>query len=270
MKGIALILFLFAGLFIHAAPRDSVGVRKINGRTFIQHQVLRKETIYAISQRYKVHPDSLYAFNPRMKTLKVGDIVLVPSSSMEPIRAQVDTRDQAHANADAAVNSPVMKHRVAPGETLGKIAQWYAVQVNDLQKWNNLKEGRIEPGQWLVVNASAAIVPYKAWNRNKETTPDSVNSLVVDPTVDEVTELGTARVDSKVKHALVKGMPEGGFVLISNVENNKQVIIRADKADGKTTEEGIVIYISQDVANQLGGDRHGLMLVGLRYLIVQP
>ncbi|MFA6261796.1 MAG: LysM peptidoglycan-binding domain-containing protein [Bacteroidia bacterium] len=270
MKGIVLILFLLTGLFVQAAPLDSIGVRKINGKTFIRHQVIKKETAFAISQRYKVHLDTLYALNPGMKSLKVGEIVLVPTANVEPIREQVDTRDQAHANADAVVNSPAMKHRVAPGETLNKIAQLYAVQVIDLQKWNNLKEGRIEPGQWLVVNAAAAIVPYKPWNRNKETIPDSINTLVLDPSVDEVTELGIARVVNQVKHARVKGLPEGGFVLISNVENSKQVIIKADKADGKSTEEGIIIYLSQDVANQLGGDRHGLMLVGLRYLIVQP
>lgn len=270
MKGSLFVFLLFWSFWIQAVPRDSIGVRNLNGRTFIQHKVIKKETAYAIAQRYQVRLDTLYALNPGMKQLKVDDIVLIPVAYRPQALNQNSTRDQAHANADEGVPLPVMKHKVANGETINKIAQMYSIQVSDIQKWNSLREGKIEPGQWLVVNAAAAIVPYKPWNRNRETIADSVNTLVVDPAVDEVTELGVARVDQQVKQALIKGLPEGGFVLISNLENDKQVLIKADKSDGLKTEDGTIVLVSQDIANKLGGDRHGLLLVGLRYLIVQP
>jgi LysM repeat protein len=61
-------------------------------------------------------------------------------------------------------------YEVAPGDTLGAIARRHRVTVEDLQRWNNLRNDRIREGQVLVVVRPSGASSSRS--RSSSTTPD--------------------------------------------------------------------------------------------------
>ena len=45
----------------------------------------------------------------------------------------------------------LIRHKIRQGETLGGIARKYRVSVNNLKKWNNLKNSNIRAGRYLKI-----------------------------------------------------------------------------------------------------------------------
>jgi LysM repeat protein len=142
-KSILLIGLLFITGISHAdrlALRDSVGVEKINGQSFIIHQVDEKETLFAISRRYKTPVNEIVQNNDELKNgLKIGQRIRIPfvEKSAIPVGAKL--------------------HNVAPGETMFSIARTYNVTVNDLMAWNELKGNDLSVGQALIIQGVADI-----------------------------------------------------------------------------------------------------------------
>src|SRR5690606_41781769 len=75
-KSILLLGLLFmtgVSLADELLPRDSVGVERINGQSFIIHQVDEKETLFAISRRYKTPVNEIVQNNDELKIgYKIG------------------------------------------------------------------------------------------------------------------------------------------------------------------------------------------------------
>lgn len=120
------------------ALRDSVGVEKINGQSFIIHQVEEKETLFAISRRYKTPVNEIVQNNDELKSgLRIGQRIRIPfvEKSAIPVGAKL--------------------HNVAPGETMFSIARTYNVTVNDLMAWNELKGNDLSVGQALIIQGAA-------------------------------------------------------------------------------------------------------------------
>ncbi|HLW19294.1 MAG TPA: LysM peptidoglycan-binding domain-containing protein, partial [Cyclobacteriaceae bacterium] len=102
--------------------RDSVGVERVNGQSFIIHMVEERETLFAISRRYKTPVNEIVQNNDGLKEgLKMGQRIRVPFVEK------------------SAVPAGAKLHNVAPGETMFSIARTYQVSVNDLMSWNELK-----------------------------------------------------------------------------------------------------------------------------------
>lgn len=60
----------------------------------IMHQVERGETLYGISHRYNVSPDSIMAYNPAVRNgLKAGQVIIIPGQSAmpTPLKGQDET-----------------------------------------------------------------------------------------------------------------------------------------------------------------------------------
>src|SRR5688572_30625072 len=61
------------------APIDSIGLETINGKLFIIHKVDEKETLFAISRRYKTSVDAILQYNAGASAgLEIGQILKVP------------------------------------------------------------------------------------------------------------------------------------------------------------------------------------------------
>src|SRR5690554_3329511 len=121
---------------------DSVGVEKINGQSFIIHQVEEKETLFGISRRYKTPVNEIVQNNAELSQgLKIGQRIKVPfiEKSAIPVGAKL--------------------HNVAPGETLFSIAQTYKVAVGDLMAWNELQGNDLSVGQPLIIEGIATGEP---------------------------------------------------------------------------------------------------------------
>src|SRR5690606_14038513 len=133
---------IIVGLFIISGSsfatelmlRDSVGVERINGQSYIIHQVDEKETLFGISRRYKTPVNEIVQNNDGLKEgLKMGQRIKVPFVEK------------------SAVPAGAKLHNVAPGETMFSIARTYQVSVNDLMAWNELKGNDLSVGQALII-----------------------------------------------------------------------------------------------------------------------
>ncbi|GGZ27680.1 hypothetical protein GCM10007049_20660 [Echinicola pacifica] len=148
---LSLLVVLFLGLSSIAsasgAARDSVGVQKIGGETFIIHEVETKETLFSISRRYETPVGDIIKNNENLKDgLKIGQRIKVPYTPK------------------AAIPEGATLHKVAPGETLFSVASKYQVSVEDLKRWNSLQGNDLSIGQSLIIQGvkPQAAVPNEA------------------------------------------------------------------------------------------------------------
>src|SRR5690606_18480624 len=144
-KSILLLGLLFmtgVSLADELLPRGSVGVERINGQSFIIHQVDETETLFAISRRYKTPVNEIVQNNDELKNgLKIGQRIRIPFVEK------------------SAIPAGAKLHNVAPGETMFSIARAYNVSVNDLMTWNEMKGNDLSVGQALIIRGAAETKP---------------------------------------------------------------------------------------------------------------
>lgn len=146
---------------------DSIGVKTVNGKIFIQHKVTKGEGLLSIGREYGVSANEIKQANTNLKnSVNLGQIILVPykkptknTSKVKEKQADKDAKKQQVSLKPAlnkeAEKSPVY-YTVAGGETLYSIAVKHGVQVADITKWNKLKGNAISTGQKLIVGYKTA------------------------------------------------------------------------------------------------------------------
>jgi membrane-bound lytic murein transglycosylase D len=118
--------------------------------TFVEHFVVKGETMSGIAKRYRVSARLLAEANPKVKPsrLRPGQLLIVPTGgaiSSAMARRMADPAVPAGTSASGF-------HRVRRGETLSGIADEYGVTQRDLRQWNSLPaSGHIRAGQRLRV-----------------------------------------------------------------------------------------------------------------------
>jgi len=134
------LLFLIALSVNAEVPTDSIGIETINGQTFIIHRVEEKETVFAISRRYRTTVDAILQYNSAASGgLEIGQILKVPYTP--PAKAK-------------PIGSGTV-HRVAPKETLYSISRTYGVSAEDIRLWNDLADNALAIGQELIIKKPA-------------------------------------------------------------------------------------------------------------------
>ena len=125
---------------------------------YATHVVRKGETLTTISKRYKVSKtDLLKANNLRVAKLKQGQRLQIPGSA--PTLIVADNRRNPQKKAETA---PVAIHSsksvasssytIKKGDTLKKVAQQQGVTVEQIKKWNKLKNDRsFQQGQKIVL-----------------------------------------------------------------------------------------------------------------------
>ncbi|MCP5277336.1 MAG: transglycosylase SLT domain-containing protein [Thiobacillus sp.] len=121
--------------------------------TLQPYAALKGESVARIAQKFNVTVEWLKEHNPikpaRGKLTKTQELVV-------PKVAISKTPPKARVSAKAGKQPIALrKHTVRKGETLGKLARLYDVEVADIQRLNDLDE-RISPGMELDIPASAA------------------------------------------------------------------------------------------------------------------
>ena len=122
--------------------------------TFVEHTVVRGETMGGIALRYHVSVRLVTEANPRLKSrrLRPGQRVIVPTGgalSTSVARRMADP-------VEPAASSLTGFHRVRRGETLSGLAAEYGVSVRQLRAWNALGVSETtRAGQRLRVQAPA-------------------------------------------------------------------------------------------------------------------
>ncbi len=119
--------------------------------TFVEHFVVRGETMGGIARKYRVSGGLLADANPKVnpRRLRIGQRLIVPTGGVisgSMARRMSDPVPAAGTNSSGY-------HRVRRGETLSGIADEYGVSQRDLRLWNKLDaRGLIRSGQRLRVS----------------------------------------------------------------------------------------------------------------------
>jgi LysM repeat protein len=149
---------------------DSLRLEKIDGKSFVIHQVEQRETLFSISRRYGVAMSLVVEANPGSDSgLELGQILKVPYSG----HARTQTKDG-------------ILHKVSEKQTLYSLSKQYGVTVDELKAWNNIQEKDFKVGMTLLI-------------RNKKADqPDEINEPVPESKIHIVTEKQTLYAISKI------------------------------------------------------------------------
>ncbi len=120
------------------------------------HTVRQGETLFGISRQYDVSVDQIREWNGlRDNLISVGQVLIVgngaqPDRQQEPDRRVQPDRQQPD-RTQQRTRQDVVIHTVEPGQTLFRISQIYEVTVEDIRRWNNLRDNLLSIGQELEI-----------------------------------------------------------------------------------------------------------------------
>jgi membrane-bound lytic murein transglycosylase D len=136
-----------------------IKTESINGRKRITYGVQSGDSLWAIAQRFQVNVEDMRKWNnltvrASKKALKVGSVLYVwPDSAPRQVEERSGTVIAQRAPA-ANAGRPGTVHELAAGESIWSVAQRYGVTVEDLKRWNNIKDTtRLPTGLRLTVKA---------------------------------------------------------------------------------------------------------------------
>lgn len=131
-------LFILVAILINplsgwSRQTENPATETIDGKKFIIHEVVAKETVFSIARKYNVKPKLITEINPEAKQgLDIGQLLRIPlqrNNEVEKIAGYI--------------------HIVKEKETLFGIARKYEVSVKEIKEWNDLEDNTLEIGQRL-------------------------------------------------------------------------------------------------------------------------
>ncbi len=113
---------------------------------FIEHTVLKKQTLFAISRAYKVSISDIQNANPQiLNGLQEGMILKIPKTKIDTLKTKTNntkiedkTVNPNNKNTSKSVSDApeFIEHRVRLKETLYSISKKYEISVDDILKYN--------------------------------------------------------------------------------------------------------------------------------------
>ncbi len=226
-------------------PQDSIGVKVVDGKTYIMHKVSKGEGVYGIGKKYGVPAADIFAANDGSKTsIKIDQILLIPKTGLTATGSGSGSGKGSGSNANTTVaKAEKTYHTVAAGQTLSAIARKYNTTVAEIKSLNNLKSDNITLGQKLIVaeaNSTIAQTPQTkpAETPKPEPKPEPVVStpdpVVAPPTVSNNNVVVSSKTESS-----------------ESSEKSSQVINTYSTDDGdEVSESGSAIISSEGELNQ--------------------
>ena len=119
------------------------------------HTVKKGESLGSIARKYHCTVASIKKWNHlKRDTIHVGQRLTIYRSGapMAQVKSN-DTKNNKNSGNKSSGNSKstVKTHTVKKGETLSSISRKYGCTVNDIKKWNNLKNNTVKVGQKLKI-----------------------------------------------------------------------------------------------------------------------
>lgn len=158
---------------LETSPNSNVP--QIQSDNFIYHITEDKQTIFFITQKYKITQDELFKYNPELQysPLQVGQVVKIPKSPNAPVGP-----DKFR---------PIVKyieHKVEKKETKYSISQSYNITVDELIAANpTLNTADLERGQILQIpiKSETEVIALPIINKPDTAKPITTDSKVVTP-----------------------------------------------------------------------------------------
>ena len=115
---------------------------KLNGKVYLSHVVLEKQTLYGISKAYGVTEDELYEANPSLREtgLQKNAILLIPFKEQATVDGQ-----------DPDIQKDYKEHVVRWYEDIDDIARRYGISVQRIMDYNGLKSRKLSTRQVLKI-----------------------------------------------------------------------------------------------------------------------
>jgi LysM repeat protein len=211
---ILLIIWGYSVIASTGTPGDSIGVKQLNGESFILYKVGQGETIYSVSRKYGIPYSIIASSNPGidLNNVKAGQQILVPADTNIPAAVQ-NTTVVSPSTTGAAMHT----HIVEKGETLYRISKNYNVEINALLK-TNPEIGRdyaVKTGQKITIpNGYATVATVHADSKSEpeaQVTGNKKNDVVIEkeetninietPATDNKKQVKIEDADSKNKSA---------------------------------------------------------------------
>jgi LysM repeat protein len=284
---ITLIIIELEGLFAATVPVDSIGVKQVDGKKYIEYKVEEHDGWYAIARKFGVTYNDVRLANKDVDDiLHIGQIVLIPA------KAKINDSKHQKEYIVKEQDEPVL-HKVKQKETLYSISKKYDVTPDDLRKWNHLQSNDLKKDEEIIVGfkktkvkmkaeqvlaeEKKAVPPEKKQVVEKETPlfgvekkiPDSATKTAKDTqsikksfaTISrkEISEQGVAtwiddeNINPNKYFALHRTAPVGTIVKVTNKMNKRAVFVKVvGKLPDTGDNENILIKVSKATAEKLG------------------
>lgn len=143
---------------------------KLNGKIYLSHVVLERQTLFGIAKAYGVSVEEIYEANPPLREtgLQKNAIILIP---FKEGAAEAAAQPQ-EPNGSATT---FIEHTVRWYEDLDDIAKKYGVTAKEIMELNGLKNKKIQARQVLKipVRGGEGIPAEKAQEEGKEVTEEA-------------------------------------------------------------------------------------------------
>lgn len=163
-------------------PGDSVGVKVVNGKSFVLYKLAKGDNLGKLSREYGVSVASLEELNATTAaTIQAGQILMVPSRTaaagmslktvvdpkptvVQPTPTEIKPVTAQNSGAQQNPSGGERKqHTVQKGETLYAVSRKYSVSVDQIKQWNSLSVDGLKEGQklWVSASGTATVTPKK-------------------------------------------------------------------------------------------------------------
>ncbi|MBP5637703.1 MAG: LysM peptidoglycan-binding domain-containing protein [Bacteroidales bacterium] len=148
----------------------------VNGKVFLTHTVLERQTLYSIAKAYGVSIDDIYEANPTLQRtgLLKGSIILIPCKE-QPASEEVYIPEEG----------TYKEHLVKWYETIDDIAAMYGISVDALTEFNHMDSPKLNRRQVLYIPltdeeiAAAAAAPETPQDDTVAILPSETDTVTV-------------------------------------------------------------------------------------------
>jgi membrane-bound lytic murein transglycosylase D len=121
----------------------------------IIHTIQAGETIFRVSKIYNVSVDNIKQWNNLVEnTVEIGQELVIMGGNTKPAVFTEPTPTKTYSSpsvASSSNSSNVQYHTLQAGETVFRVSKLYGVTVDEIVRWNNIKNFAVSVGQKLVV-----------------------------------------------------------------------------------------------------------------------
>lgn len=235
---------------------DSVGVETKSGKLYVVHKVEPKETLYALSRRYKVTVPQIVDANSNIENgIAIGQLVYIPRKAKSPVTsapvsqapvlnaATKPALPQVQSSRTYNIDEDGQKiHVVEPKQTLYSLSRMYGVTVEDIRKWNDLPSNEISIGANLVVGQNGRLSNAAVYIPEED---DAVPVAKVSVSPELAVMAPTQKTEST--EALINDEVKAEPVAIEEKKEDNEDLPSSRTADnvGKVIETGLAEVINQ-------------------------
>ena len=152
-----IVLLLCSSVAFGQIPKPKLAAKTLQ---YVMHMVKFGETLTKIAKEYGVSVVSILNINPSLTedNLHPEQILRIPNTGNKKILTNSDTNNselQPKVKKEQELMPKNVKyHIVLQGQTMYAISKMYGIKVEDIQKWNNLKDYNVKIGSLLIVTSN--------------------------------------------------------------------------------------------------------------------